>query len=485
MTLSDIVETNNVDELDFLMQDSSPAGQYVQDMAAKLAAQHNLDATDDHDQVLQLVMDQIRQEVGEPVSEEHEWQKGFADINKADAYFRSIAHERGMSPVQLYGKGDAEQYRRYLKQFVKSKPASEGQHAEIDEARMPLEGHAYHDKSDAELRYIMKDAGEAARAMRDHDPAAESKYLDQVNDAATVLWYRKRQQGVAEGLGKSIKRSLAGWGAFDKDKPADVVNRVRGQDTDTLKGLSRTGPTGKGSPAELQQKAISRELKKRAALSAFAGVAESDTGPFKFKDLPMPGKQYQVGDRVKYRSKSDNPYKLDQGKGEGVVQAFNQGRYIVDGNPVYPEDIIGPVATARPKFDPIWEGGTDSDDAAAVEFRAMDKVKLNPRLFYIFPMHGGVSKPFRSEEEARAALVELTGYDDDDHGYVVASGQEFRDSEQGVSEAQTCNMSEDGTMCPEHGLAECGMSECADPAQSHQEQDPIEGLKSLLGRFRA
>jgi hypothetical protein len=81
---------------------------------------------------------------------------------------------------------------------------------------------------------------------------------------------RRGEQGVAEGLGKTIKRGMAGWGAFDKDKPADVVKRVRGQDTDTLKSLSRTGPTGKGSPAELQQKAIGRELKKRGE----QGVAE-------------------------------------------------------------------------------------------------------------------------------------------------------------------------------------------------------------------
>ncbi len=42
----------------------------------------------------------------------------------------------------------------------------------------PLPGHPYHGKTDAELRYIMKDAGEAARAMRDHNPQAEAKYLD-------------------------------------------------------------------------------------------------------------------------------------------------------------------------------------------------------------------------------------------------------------------------------------------------------------------
>ena len=49
----------------------------------------------------------------------------------------------------------------------------------------------YSTKTDAELRYIMKDASEAAQAMRDHDPVAESKYLDQMNDACTEL-YRRR-----------------------------------------------------------------------------------------------------------------------------------------------------------------------------------------------------------------------------------------------------------------------------------------------------
>ena len=57
---------------------------------------------------------------------------------------------------------------------------------------MPLSGHPYHNKSDAELRYITKDAGEAARSMKGMDSKAEGKYLDQINDAATVLNYRKK-----------------------------------------------------------------------------------------------------------------------------------------------------------------------------------------------------------------------------------------------------------------------------------------------------
>lgn len=54
-----------------------------------------------------------------------------------------------------------------------------------------LPGHAYHAKSEAELLYIIKDAGEAAAAMRGHNYKAECKYLDQMNDAASILYARK------------------------------------------------------------------------------------------------------------------------------------------------------------------------------------------------------------------------------------------------------------------------------------------------------
>lgn len=106
-------------------------------------------------------------------------------------------------------------------------------------------------------------AGSEDEARAKVEKAAEKKGMS--------IMINSVEQGVAEGgVVKSIKRGMAGWGAFDKDKPADVVKRVKGQDTDTLKGLSNRGSTGKGSPAELQQKAISRELKKRGE----QGVAE-------------------------------------------------------------------------------------------------------------------------------------------------------------------------------------------------------------------
>jgi hypothetical protein len=56
---------------------------------------------------------------------------------------------------------------------------------------VPLKSHPYHGRTSASLRYIIKDASEAAIAMRGMDRDAESKYLDQVNDACTILRYRQ------------------------------------------------------------------------------------------------------------------------------------------------------------------------------------------------------------------------------------------------------------------------------------------------------
>ncbi len=69
------------------------------------------------------------------------------------------------------------------------------------EGACPLKGHAYHDKSDAELEYICKDASEAAKNMKGMNDTAEGKYLDQANDASTILHYRKKK-AVKEGYNK-------------------------------------------------------------------------------------------------------------------------------------------------------------------------------------------------------------------------------------------------------------------------------------------
>lgn len=83
-----------------------------------------------------------------------------------------------------------------------SKGSCTKEEVEIQEGRAsqrhPLEGHDYHKMSHVELRGIMKDAGEAKQKAREMgNEKGENKYADQVNDAATVLHWRK-QNGTPE-----------------------------------------------------------------------------------------------------------------------------------------------------------------------------------------------------------------------------------------------------------------------------------------------
>lgn len=51
--------------------------------------------------------------------------------------------------------------------------------------RKPIPDHSFHNMTDAELSFILKDAKAAAKAT------GQEKYFDQVNDACTVINYRK------------------------------------------------------------------------------------------------------------------------------------------------------------------------------------------------------------------------------------------------------------------------------------------------------
>ena len=119
------------------------------------------------------------------------------------------------------------------------------------------------------------------------------------------------EQGMAEGLVKDIKRSLAGWGAYDNDGPADVIKRVKGHDTDTLNSLSHRGSVIKGSPAELQQKAIRHELKKRSKPGVSEEV-ELDEGAWSKEMDKIEGKKGRWKDEVD-KMEADKPKKKPQG----------------------------------------------------------------------------------------------------------------------------------------------------------------------------
>jgi len=129
-----------------------------------------------------------------------------------------------------------------------------------DGGRMPLKGHAYHDKSDDELKYILKDASEAARAMKNHSPKAESKYLDQVNDAATVMHYRKnsipkKADGGSMDDQQMPLRDMSG-GAYGRSigpdqSDMDIANSIRNAPGTAMNAMMRLlgkrPPTGAGA----------------------------------------------------------------------------------------------------------------------------------------------------------------------------------------------------------------------------------------------
>ena len=57
-------------------------------------------------------------------------------------------------------------------------------------ARPHIENYSFWRKSDDELRFIIRDAREAAEALKGSE--VEGKYLDQMHDAGTVLRSRGR-----------------------------------------------------------------------------------------------------------------------------------------------------------------------------------------------------------------------------------------------------------------------------------------------------
>jgi hypothetical protein len=63
----------------------------------------------------------------------------------------------------------------------------------------------YRNKTSDELRFIIKDAMEAAQCAKDlGNTKAEAKYLDQVNDSCTELYRRRKQDELRENKRKTL-----------------------------------------------------------------------------------------------------------------------------------------------------------------------------------------------------------------------------------------------------------------------------------------
>jgi hypothetical protein len=57
-----------------------------------------------------------------------------------------------------------------------------------------LRGHPFHQKTDNELRNIIRRAAEGAQAARPADAETEAQYIFQMNDAVTILGARRHYE---------------------------------------------------------------------------------------------------------------------------------------------------------------------------------------------------------------------------------------------------------------------------------------------------
>ena len=144
-------------------------------------------------------------------------------------------------PYHVYADSPEHAVRKHAKMTT---PGMKKEDVQLDEGRPsqrhPLEGHAYHEKSNAELVGIAKDAHAAAEAMKSHNTTAENKYRDQANDSATVRhfrktsgtpdWYKKKYGHMKEGIVTEMDKSQTPPGrdggqgdAFKKEYAAKII----------------------------------------------------------------------------------------------------------------------------------------------------------------------------------------------------------------------------------------------------------------------
>lgn len=118
----------------------------------------------------------------------------------------------------------------------------------------PLEGHDYHKKTDAELRYIAKDAHEAAEAMKGHNTKAENKYRDQANDSATVRYWRQKH-----GMPDWYKKK---YGHLKEEKETPPFDGPYKKSSDTVTDKSGAKHTAMSRVKHLAKQAMKKQTEK-------------------------------------------------------------------------------------------------------------------------------------------------------------------------------------------------------------------------------
>ena len=115
---------------------------------------------------------------------------------------------------------------------------------ELDEAGRPrgaahIENTRFWDLKDKELHYIIKDAGQAVQANPTSKKATQGpgNWSDQINDAATVLYYRKKKNIKVEGFEGPFTASGSGSIAKQrKVKSGDENKSIEQQMADARRG---------------------------------------------------------------------------------------------------------------------------------------------------------------------------------------------------------------------------------------------------------
>ena len=234
-----------------------------------------------------------------------------------------------------------------------------GEEVELEEGRPsqrhPLEGHPYHEKSNAELVGIAKDAHAAAEAMKSHNTTAENKYRDQANDSATVRhfrktsgtpdWYKKKyglkeeveleedevgyQHRYAVKNGKAVKDNPKMSG--DKDQPYHVYadspehavrkHAMKKEEVETvineLIGNQHKIDANKNGKVDAADFKLLKAKKKQSQSDAFGGMFGGGNPADKLsirKNKRMDEKKQDITQQMADKAKKDNITQSDKEK---------------------------------------------------------------------------------------------------------------------------------------------------------------------------
>jgi hypothetical protein len=298
----------------------------------------------------------MKEEV-EAVEEEKTKTQTEINLEKTKKTFPNVKHftKDGHPDWKAHGIDNPETHGNRMKEEVE----------ELDETKlaMPLKGHSYHTKTHAELKYIQKDASEAAKANK--GKPSEGKYLDQVNDASTVLHYRSKggkqvtnEEAVDEAM-KGEDEYNARYGKGGKKKPAlDPV----GKEDDDVNNDGKTDSSD--SYLKNRRKVVSKYLKKEeAVVEAMKGQAEYDArydGKGKKKPDPTKDKKAKTDwkELLTRKKKMSEEVEDIEENTFSHVKSFKLNDYMVSVH----EDINGNYAVINPVYDEEYFT-EDYDDA--------------------------------------------------------------------------------------------------------------------------